>query len=98
MGFWDDNSQEWTHAPRWIDGTNDPIVQVTDPAGGKEKLLFDVHQWVSERCHFGILAMDVDLVLFNFIGTWTPTARVPTLTALPSKTCSINTIRFVFLR
>ncbi|KAG7566855.1 hypothetical protein FFLO_01356 [Filobasidium floriforme] len=38
--------QEWTHAPRWIDGTNDPIVQITDPAGGKEKLLLDVHQYL----------------------------------------------------
>lgn len=36
----------WDNAAVWASGANAPILQVTDPAGGVDKLLLDVHKYI----------------------------------------------------
>ncbi|EJT46624.1 Endoglucanase 1 [Trichosporon asahii var. asahii CBS 8904] len=36
----------WDNAKVWASGANAPILQVTDPAGGVDKLLLDVHKYI----------------------------------------------------
>lgn len=36
----------WDNARVWASGANAPILQVTDPAGGVDKLLLDVHKYI----------------------------------------------------
>lgn len=36
----------WDNAKVWASGANAPILEVTDPAGGVDKLLLDVHKYI----------------------------------------------------
>ncbi|BEJ13615.1 hypothetical protein CspHIS471_0307890 [Cutaneotrichosporon sp. HIS471] len=37
---------QWTKAETWTSGANNPILSITDPTGGLDRLLLDVHKYL----------------------------------------------------